>query len=315
MEQIPPEVARKILSRDFGNLISRVQSGGKLSRGERSMLQSIAAGSSGNDAASAASYHELAEILGVSRQAIHAWKKMGDSPMASANGNHDVAAWREFMARKGLKGGAALAPDEESALRARKLLAEVMEREFRLSVRKGEYVPSYQLMPKMVGSLGTFDLKSWFSWVSRDLELAMGFYLDARVGGEPELAAVAEFARAHFRSIPSIAVESMLCEVLRRRNVRWRALLSPFPKRFLSHALPSHGHHGASTMSSLTALGPSRRPCFPRRPSRTGATSQQGSAKAPSPSPNACASQPWQRHPTRPRRRNACVWCGGASSP
>jgi len=57
MEQIPPEVARKILSRDFGNLISRVQSGGKLSRGERSMLQSIAAGSSGNDAASAASYH------------------------------------------------------------------------------------------------------------------------------------------------------------------------------------------------------------------------------------------------------------------
>jgi len=145
MEQIPPEVARKILSRDFGNLISRVQSGGKLSRGERSMLQSIAAGSSGNDAASAASYHELAEILGVSRQAIHAWKKMGDSPMASANGNHDVAAWREFMARKGLKGGAALAPDEESALRARKLLAEVMEREFRLSVRKGEYVPNEEV--------------------------------------------------------------------------------------------------------------------------------------------------------------------------
>ena len=133
-------------------------------------------------------------------------------------------------------------------------------------LRKGEYIPSYQLMPKMVGSLGTFDLKSWFSWVSRDLELAMGFYLDARVGGEPELAAVAEFARAHFRSIPSIAVESMLCEVLRRRNVRWRALLSPFPKRFLSHALPSHGHHGASTMSSLTALGPSRARVSPGRP-------------------------------------------------
>ena len=154
MEQIPPEVARKILSRDFGNLISRVQSGGKLSRGERSMLQSIAAGSSGNDAASAASYHELAEILGVSRQAIHAWKKMGDSPKASANGNHDVAAWREFMARKGLKGGAALAPDEESALRARKLLAEVMEREFRLSVRKGEYVPNEEVRSRWAYHVG-----------------------------------------------------------------------------------------------------------------------------------------------------------------
>jgi hypothetical protein len=87
-------------------------------------------------------------------------------------------------------------------------------------LRKGEYVPSYQLMPKMVGSLGTFDLKSWFSWVSRDLELAMGLYLDARLDGEPELALIAEFARAHIRSNPSIAVESMLCEVLRRRNVR-----------------------------------------------------------------------------------------------
>eukprot|EP00900_Chrysochromulina_parva_P023982 jgi/Chrpa1/6217/Chrysochromulina_OHIO_Genome00005048-RA len=79
-------------------------------------------------------------------------------------------------------------------------------------LREGVYVPSYQLKPKMVGSLGTFDMKRWFTWVSHDLELAMGFYLDARVGGEPELAAVAEFARAHFRNNPSIAVESMLCE-------------------------------------------------------------------------------------------------------
>ena len=47
MEQIPAEVARKILNRDFSNLVSRVQSGGKLTRGERAMLQSIAAGSSG----------------------------------------------------------------------------------------------------------------------------------------------------------------------------------------------------------------------------------------------------------------------------
>ena len=38
MEQIPAEVARKILNRDFSNLVSRVQSGGKLTRGERAML-------------------------------------------------------------------------------------------------------------------------------------------------------------------------------------------------------------------------------------------------------------------------------------
>ncbi|MEY3481599.1 MAG: hypothetical protein RIQ71_2374, partial [Verrucomicrobiota bacterium] len=89
MEQIPPEVARKILTRDFSNLISRVQSGGKLTRGERSMLQSIAAGSTGAEAPTASNYHELAEILGVTRQSINGWKRMGDSPKASANGTHD----------------------------------------------------------------------------------------------------------------------------------------------------------------------------------------------------------------------------------
>jgi DNA-binding transcriptional regulator YiaG len=154
MEQIPPEVARKILTRDFSNLISRVQSGGKLSRGERAMLQAIAAGSAGSDAASAASYHELAEILGVSRQAVAAWRKMPDSPQAAPNGTHDVAAWREFMTRKGLKGGAALAPDEESALRARKLLAEVMEREFRLAIKKGEYVPQEEVRSRWAYHVG-----------------------------------------------------------------------------------------------------------------------------------------------------------------
>jgi len=154
MEQIPAEVARKILNRDFSNLVSRVQSGGKLTRGERAMLQSIAAGSSGGDPATASNYHELAEILGVTRQAINGWKKLPDSPTPSANGNHDVAAWREFMARKGLKGGSALAPDEESALRARKLLAEVMEREFRLSVRKGELVPEEEVRSRWAYHVG-----------------------------------------------------------------------------------------------------------------------------------------------------------------
>ena len=45
MEPIPPEVARKLLNRDFSNLIQRVQGGGKLTRSERNMLQAMAAGS------------------------------------------------------------------------------------------------------------------------------------------------------------------------------------------------------------------------------------------------------------------------------
>ena len=140
-QSVPPDVARKLLNRDFTNLIKRVQAGGKLSRNERAMLQAMAAGGSAEGvAAVAANYNELAEALGVSRQAVHAWRKFNDAPKANSNGTHDVAAWREFMARRGLKGGAPIAADAEASLRARKLLAEVLEREHRLKVKQGEYV-------------------------------------------------------------------------------------------------------------------------------------------------------------------------------
>ena len=95
------------------------------------MLQSMAAGAPGEDSPVASNYNDLAEILGVSRQAIHSWKQFKDAPKANSNGTHEVAAWREFMGRRGLKGGSPLPPDAEASLRARKLLAEVMEREFR----------------------------------------------------------------------------------------------------------------------------------------------------------------------------------------
>ena len=141
MEPIPPDLARKLLNRDFSNLIKRVQDGGKLSRAERAMLQAMAAGSANTDTAPVANnYNELAEILGVSRQAIHAWRRFADAPKPQANGTHEVAAWREFMTRRGLKGGTPIPADAEASLRARKLLAEVMEREFRLAVKQGEYV-------------------------------------------------------------------------------------------------------------------------------------------------------------------------------
>jgi hypothetical protein len=141
MEQVPPDVARKLLNRDFSNLIKRVQEGGKLTKAERAMLQAMAQGSPNTESSLASNYNKLAEVLGVSRQAIHSWKKFPDSPKANANGTHEVAAWREFMSRRGLKGGSPLPPDEESGLRARKLLAEVMEREHRLKIKQGEYVP------------------------------------------------------------------------------------------------------------------------------------------------------------------------------
>ncbi len=44
MDSIPPDVAKKLLNRDFANLVKRVQAGGKISRTERAMLQTMAAG-------------------------------------------------------------------------------------------------------------------------------------------------------------------------------------------------------------------------------------------------------------------------------
>ena len=139
MDEIPPDVARKLLNRDFTNLIKRVQSGGKLSRTERAMLQTMAAGAGSDGPPFAKNVVELAEALKVTRQTINGWKKFEDAPKPEPNGLHDMAKWREFMRRSGLKGGEET-PDVQQALKARKLLAEVEERELRLAVRRGDFI-------------------------------------------------------------------------------------------------------------------------------------------------------------------------------
>src|SRR5438045_446299 len=102
------------------------------------MLQGMAA-SAGHTPTVAENYVELAKLLGVTRRVLQNWRKRNDAPKPAANGFHEVAAWREFMQRHGLEGDPG-GTDEESALRARKLLAEVEERELRLAEKKREYV-------------------------------------------------------------------------------------------------------------------------------------------------------------------------------
>ena len=139
---LPPDLARKLLNKDLANLVQRVHKGGKLTRAERAMLQNVASNTVGGDKvgpAFARNFIDLADILGVTRQSVTAWKKRKDAPTPAANGLHDVAAWREFMRRHDLK-GAAPSTDEEMALRARKLLAEVEDRELKVALKKGLYV-------------------------------------------------------------------------------------------------------------------------------------------------------------------------------
>jgi hypothetical protein len=95
---------------------------------------------------------ELASVLGVTRRTLSTWQKMDGAPKALSNGLWPVADWREFVRLNGLKAGKAPVGNEE-ALKARKLLAEVEERELRIAVKKGEYVALTKVREEWIGQV------------------------------------------------------------------------------------------------------------------------------------------------------------------
>ena len=139
MNDLPAQLAQKLLQRDLANLAQRVHRGDNLSRAERSLLQGMVTAPADAEAspAVASNFVELAALLGVARRTLQRWRSREDAPKPEANGFHDVAAWREFMRRAKLAGHCS---DEEAALRLRRLLAETEEREMRLADRKAAYV-------------------------------------------------------------------------------------------------------------------------------------------------------------------------------
>lgn len=146
---LAPEVAEKILDADFQNVVRKVAAGKPLTVAERSRIEARAAGSV-ETLAYAKTLVELAAVLGVTRRTLTAWQKMDGSPKALSNGMWPVADWREFVRVRGLKASKTPVGNEE-ALKARKLLAEVEERELRIAVKKGEYVPLYQVRTEWIG--------------------------------------------------------------------------------------------------------------------------------------------------------------------
>ena len=64
---------------------------------------------------------------------------------------HDVIAWRRFMHEKRLDGSE---PGDEEGLKIRKLMAEIHEREFRLAIRKGEYIRKELVREAWLGRCG-----------------------------------------------------------------------------------------------------------------------------------------------------------------
>jgi hypothetical protein len=148
-KELSPDVAGKILDADFQNVVRKVAAGKPLTVAERSRIEARAAGSV-DTLAYAKTLVELAAVLGVTRRTLNAWQKMEGSPKPISNGLWPVADWREFVRVRGLKVGKTPVGNEE-ALKARKLLAEVEERELRIAVKKGEYVPIHQVRTEWIG--------------------------------------------------------------------------------------------------------------------------------------------------------------------
>ncbi len=148
-KELSPEVAGKILDADFQNIVKKVAAGRPLTVAERTRIESRAAGSQ-ETLAYAKTLVELSAVLGVTRRTLTAWQKMDGSPKPLSNGMWPVADWREFVRVRGLKAGKTPVGNEE-ALKARKLLAEVEERELRIAVKKGEYVPLHQVRTEWIG--------------------------------------------------------------------------------------------------------------------------------------------------------------------
>jgi hypothetical protein len=148
-KELSPDVADKILDADFQNIIKKVAAGKPLTVAERARIESRAAGSA-DTLAYAKTLVELAAALGVSRRTLSTWQKMDGAPKALSNGLWPVADWREFVRLRGLKAGRVPVGNEE-ALKARKLLAEVEERELRIAVKKGEYVPLTKVREEWIG--------------------------------------------------------------------------------------------------------------------------------------------------------------------
>lgn len=148
-KELSPDIAGKILDADFQNIVKKVAAGKPLTVAERARIESRAAGSA-DTLAYAKTLVELAAVLGVTRRTLSTWQKMEGAPKALSNGLWPVGEWREFVRLRGLNAGRVPVGNEE-ALKARKLLAEVEERELRIAVRKGEYVALTKVREEWIG--------------------------------------------------------------------------------------------------------------------------------------------------------------------
>ncbi len=128
-------IASRILNKDIENIAKKAAHGKPLTDSERARIVETCGQSEFQKYAKSAV--ELAEILGVNRKTISRWRKHKDSPKPTSNGRYDIEKWRLFVRENNLKEKES---PEETALKLRKLTAEVKQAELKLSVLESQYV-------------------------------------------------------------------------------------------------------------------------------------------------------------------------------
>jgi DNA-binding transcriptional MerR regulator len=147
-----PEEAEKVLQKDWVNIVRKAVNGKPLTASERARIEARAAGCT-DSTAYVKTLVELAALLGVTRRTLHNWQKLPGAPKAMSNGEYPVAEWREFVRVRGLKTGHPVTTNDE-ALKARKLLAEVEERELKLAIKRGHFVALDQVRQEWTTRVG-----------------------------------------------------------------------------------------------------------------------------------------------------------------
>lgn len=147
------EVYARILDADLKNILKKAASGKTLSPAEHARVVAKAAGCD-DSTTIAKTIVELATLLGTNRRQIARWQKLKGVPPANPNGSHDVVAWREFVREHGLKAAKVSSEVDFAALKARKTLAEIEEREIKVAIKKGDYVPLSQVRREWMTQVG-----------------------------------------------------------------------------------------------------------------------------------------------------------------
>lgn len=99
----------------------------------------------------AKSVTELAQALDISRETIYQWRKISGSPKCKGK-MHNVTAWRLFIKKNSL--GDKKDNDQDPDLKRRKLLAEVEQREIKVSVMRRDLIPITEVRERIGYHIG-----------------------------------------------------------------------------------------------------------------------------------------------------------------